>query len=342
MKITTFIFLIVLACSITGFGQTDTKSRSEKAKPIYIEDKIDAEIAEITKALELEPNNSDLYLKRAYSYRLKHAAELVSSDVIKALSINPRDISVQLRAVRLLSDVERCEHALAIINTTIADNPKNDEAFDLRFRVKTCLGDTIGALDDVNKALSLNPQSSMYRTNQALTLQKLGESGKAAENFDQLVNLLEQKLKNAKEKEEKNWVQKEEIEKFKRELSMTYISRSRTFANSKNYEAMFADLNRAVEVNPMHYTYQTRAKAYKWRSMYAEAIADLTKAIELDNEAAGLLMDRGEVYFLMQKFPEAITDYEQVVKLNRGLEQIAEKRISSAKQKMQQNIAQPK
>ncbi|MEJ7699587.1 MAG: hypothetical protein WKF71_08095 [Pyrinomonadaceae bacterium] len=128
---------------------------------------------------------------------------MVSSDVIKALGINPRDISVQLRAVRLLSDVERCEHALAIINTTIADNPKNDEAFDLRFRVKTCLGDTIGALDDVNKALSLNPQSSMYRTNQALTLQKLGESGKAAENFDQLVNLLEQKLKNAKEKEEK-------------------------------------------------------------------------------------------------------------------------------------------
>lgn len=342
MEKITFIFLIALACSVLGFGQTDTKTRSEKAKPVYIEDKIDAEIADITKALELEPNNSDLYLKRAYSYRLKHAAELVSSDVIKALDINPRDISVQLRAVRLLFDVERCEQALAIINSTIADNPKNDEAFDLRFRVKTCLGDTTGALDDINKSLSLNPQSSMHRTNQALTLQKLGETNKAAENFDQLINLLEQKLKNANEKEGKNWVQKEEIEKFKRELSMTYISRSKTFADNKNFEAMFADLNRAVEVNPMHYTYRTRAKAYKWRGMYAEAITDLTKAIELDNEDAGLLMDRGEVYFLMQKFPEAITDYEQVVKLDRGLEQIAEKRIFSAKQKMQENAARPK
>jgi tetratricopeptide (TPR) repeat protein len=189
----TFIFLTFLTCSVFGFGQADTKTRSEKAKSVQ-EDSIDAQITEVTKAIELEPNNPNLYLKRAYSYRLKHAAELVSSDVIKALGINPRDISVQLRAVLLLSDVERCEHALAIINTTIADNQKNDEAFDWRFRVKTCLGDTTGALDDVNKALSLNPQSSVYRTNQAMTLRKLGEAGKAAENFDKLVNSLEQKL----------------------------------------------------------------------------------------------------------------------------------------------------
>ncbi|MEJ7699588.1 MAG: hypothetical protein WKF71_08100 [Pyrinomonadaceae bacterium] len=43
MKKTTFIFLTIsLLPLLCGFGQADTKTRSEKAKPVYIEDRIDA------------------------------------------------------------------------------------------------------------------------------------------------------------------------------------------------------------------------------------------------------------------------------------------------------------
>jgi tetratricopeptide (TPR) repeat protein len=271
---------------------------------------------------------------RANFYRFKQDANAVSGDIIKALGLNPNDVSVQFTAVHLLFEVQRCQHALAIINSTIAGNPKNDEAFEWRFRVKTCLGDVVGALDDINTAVALNPQSSVHRANQAILLKKLGESDKAARNFDQLIASLEQKLKSTTEKEE--------LEKLKRELSMTYIERSRTFANNQNYEAMFADLNRAVEVNPAYYVYQLRSRAYKWQKMFAEAVADLTKAIELSDNDSGLLMDRGDIYFLMQEYSEAVADYVQVVKLKSGLEQIAEKRISQAKQKMQENANQPK
>lgn len=327
-------FLAILFFTGSVLSQTEGQTRSGGAKQTALEDRMDAKIAELNKAIESEPNNWSLYLQRANFYRFKQNADAVSGDVIKAMGLNPNDLSVQFTAVHLLFEVQRCEQALAIINSTVAANPKNDQAFEWRFRVKTCLGDLVGALDDINMAASLNPESSVHRNNQALTLKKLGESGKSAENFNQLLAALEQKLKTAAERAE--------TDNLRRELSMTYISRSRTFAENKNYDAMFADLNRAVEVNPTYYVYQIRSRAYKWQKMYAEAVADLSKAIKLNAEDASLLMDRGEVYFLMQKYPEAIADYEQVVKLKSGLEQIAEKRISQAKQKMPENGNQPK
>lgn len=332
MKKLLLIFLAFLFFSVSTFSQTET--RSGETKPIALEDRNNAKIAELTKFIELEPNNWRLYLQRANLYRFKQDADAVSGDVTKALGLNPNDITVQFTAVHLLFEVQRCEQALAIVNSTIAVDPKNDQAFEWRFRVKTCLGDLIGALDDINTAVALNPQSSIHRTNQALLLKKLGESDKSARNFDQLVASLEQKLKKATENEE--------VEKLKRELSMTYTQRSRTFADNKNYDAMFADLNRAVEVNPAYYVYQLRSRAYKRQKMFVEAVADLTKALELSDNDSSLLMDRGDIYFLMQKYAEAIADYEQVVKLKSGLEQIAARRISQAKQKMQENSNQPK
>ncbi|HSK71230.1 MAG TPA: tetratricopeptide repeat protein [Pyrinomonadaceae bacterium] len=329
MKKHLLAFLAFICCVVPAFSQNDA------GKPYYAEDKIDAQILEAGKAIQLEPNNPQLYLKRAHLYRLKQNAEAVSSDVTKALGLSPDDISIQFDAVRLLYEFPgKCQQALAIINSAIANNPKNDEAFDWRFRVKTCLGDLVGALDDINTAISLNPQNSGYKNNQASLQQRLGQTDNAVENFNQWIASLEQKLKAAKDTNEK--------ENLKRELMMTYFSRSRIFAKNENFEAMLADLNRAVEVNPTHYAYQIRARAYKGRKMYAEAVADLTKAIELNAEDAGLLMDRGDVYFLMRKFPEAIADYERILKINTGMERLAEMRISAAKQKMQENVNQPK
>lgn len=317
MKKTLLSICVSLVLGVFAFGQNDAN------KPYYIEDKIDADIVEATKAISAQPNDAQLYLKRANRYRLRQNAEAVSSDVTKAIGISPNDVSIQFFAVRMLYELpEKCTQALAIINSTIANHPKNDEAYDWRFRVKTCLGDLTGALDDINTAIALNPQNTIYKNNQALLQQKLSNSDKALENFNQLIASLEQKLKGAKD------------DRIKIDLMMTYFSRSRILAKIEKFDAMQAVLNRAVEVNPIQYAYQTRARAYKWRQMYAEALADLTKAIELDDNESSVVFDRAEIYFLQKKFPEAIRDYELVLKLNNGLEQLAEKRIADAKQKM--------
>ena len=90
-------------------------------------------------------------------------------------------------------------------------------------------------------------------------------------------------------------------------------------------------------------TYQMRADFYAKQKLYNEAVADLTKAIETDSaQDAGMFLRRGDVYYSMQKYAEAIKDYEQVLKQKSGLEKFAERKIASAKQKMQENVYQPK
>lgn len=323
------VFFLVLAFCAAAFGQTVP---SDKTYPS--EDRLEAQIADATKAIQAEPNNARLYLKRADFYRFQNDEAALVADVERALGISPNDLQVQFQAVRLLYELPgRCEQALAIINTAVADNPKSAEAFEWRFRVKTCLNDLVGALDDINTALALNPQNSVYKTNQAIMQQRLAQTDAAVENFNEQIAALEEKLKTAKNAGE--------IKRLKIDLMMTYFSRSRLYAQAKNFDAMFADLNRAVEANPIQPAFQTRAKAYRWREMYAEAINDLTRAIELNDDDASSWMDRGEVYFLMKKFPEAIRDYEQVVKLASGLERIAERRIEDAKQMSKDNRTKP-
>ncbi len=66
----------------------------------------------------------------------------------------------------------------------------------------------------------------------------------------------------------------------------------------------------------------------------------MTAAIEFDkdDDDVTFLIDRGDVYFAMGRFAEAIQDYEQVIKLDEAqLKEMMQKRIALAKQKMQEN-----
>lgn len=78
--------------------------------------------------------------------------------------------------------------------------------------------------------------------------------------------------------------------------------------------------------------------------MYDKALADLNQAIEIDNsEDAGLYIDRGDVFFLMERYEEALKDYEYVLKSGRirPIDSI-ERRINGVKKKIQQKDSQNK
>jgi len=122
-----------------------------------------------------------------------------------------------------------------------------------------------------------------------------------------------------------------------------FSSRANIYQNKFEIEKMKADLIKAVEWHPIPVNYERRANFYTKQKMYDDALADLTKAIEKDSDKnVGLFLRRGDVYYSMRKYLEAVKDYEQVLKQKTGLEQLAERRISQAKQKMQENVNHPK
>jgi tetratricopeptide (TPR) repeat protein len=139
-------------------------------------------------------------------------------------------------------------------------------------------------------------------------------------------------------------IENKEIEQRRQwDLSALYFSRANLYLNKLETEKMKADLIKAVEWHPIPISYERRAGFYAKQKMYEDALADLNKAIEMNSDKdAGLFMRRGDVYYAMQKYSKAIKEYEQVLKQKAGLEPLAERRISQAKQKIQESGGQLK
>jgi tetratricopeptide (TPR) repeat protein len=341
MKKLPFVFLALILVFFvqTSFAQSNVEGFIQKSNDYRNQQKFDEAIAELSKAVAFEPNNVNLYLLRANLYFLKGDANGLLSDVQRVVSLNPTHSRDLITAVVLLFKAEKCSDALNLLDSLITKDAKNAEFFSWRFHVKACLRDELGAFDDITKAVELDPKNTQYRSNQAGLLSRLGNSEKALQLFEQLINSLENQIRT-KDKSEKNILQSE--------LGVTLINRSKIYEKNGDLTAMFTDLTRAVEI-PMTENlsakalfYFSRALAFRKQKMFDKAAADYTEAMKLEPENFVFLMNRADAYLAAQKYPEAIADYEQLIKLKKELEQIAKNQISYAKKRMEENASLPK
>lgn len=260
--------------------------------------------AEMTKAIELFPENWLLYLARAELVLHTKNAELIEKDALKMIQFKPFDFEIQRRAVHFLSGSGKCKPALDIVNASVLENPQNAEAYILRGNIKSCLEDFEGALEDNDRAISMEPENQKFRANRAGILGRQNNTGQSLETFTEVINAMELKLSIAKNTEDKS--------QTKRELSYAYISRSRVFAKQNKIAEAFADLDRAVQIQPDEFfPLETRAKAYKWQKMYDKAAEDYTEALKLTPQNTALNYERGEIYFLMEKYDLALDDFKK-------------------------------
>lgn len=337
MKNLTLIIFVFLLFTISAFAQTEVEIYVEKANQYDSERKFDEAVAEISKAIAIEPNNTNLYLKRAGYYLILGKKLEILNDAQKAASINPTDKKILYSSALVLHRSRQYKEALKIADALFALGDVDSFGWSLRSQIKTHLEDFVGALDDVTTAVELFPQDTFLKQNQANLIRLLGDSEKALEMYDALIVKYEANLSKVKDETKKQAI--------KRDLSMFLFGRAGLHFGKFNKDQAQADLIKAVEYTPHKFNYSHRARIYKQQKMYAEALADLTTAIEFDkeNDILLLLIDRGDVYFALRKYAEAIQDYEQVIKLDHAqTKELMQRRIALAKQKIQENGNQQK
>ncbi|MEZ5429246.1 MAG: tetratricopeptide repeat protein [Pyrinomonadaceae bacterium] len=307
----------------------DVEAHLKKADQFNREGKLKEAIAELTEAVKIQPDNPVLYSKRANLARLTSDADLVEKDVLKTVELRPADFEMREQAVHFLLGVERCRTALTVIDPFLAQNPTHAAAYYARARVKNCLEDFAGAMEDNDQAIALDPFNEMYKAGRANLLARQSKTEESVSAYEEVIRELEFKLSIAKNDGGS--------ERIKPRLAQTYIARSRLFAKGGDLKAAFADLDRAVEVWPEMYTHQTRARAYKWQKMYGEALADYAEAIRLQPKNPGLYLERGDIYFLMEKYPQALADYEKAADSEGRIKEIADQKIRRTKEKLASN-----
>ena len=97
----------------------------------------------------------NLYLANVQAQVLATKNDL--ADFEQGLALNPFNEEAQLRIGQLMTEQGKLDEAIAYFDELIADEPNFSKAYGERGRVRNLKGDKQGALEDLKKAIELNP-----------------------------------------------------------------------------------------------------------------------------------------------------------------------------------------
>lgn len=207
---------------------------SNRASMKFLKQDFQGAIKDFDKAVEINPNNPDLYLNRGY---LKHILRDYNSamedynkaislnksfafaynnrgvlkvalndtkgaleDYAKALEINKKYSDVYYNRANLKYMLDDNQGALEDYNIAIELNPKDADAFNNRGVVKKRMNFNVGALSDYSQAIALNPKDSIAYANRGRLKKLYFDNEGAAIDLDQAIALAETQtfIKNVK------------------------------------------------------------------------------------------------------------------------------------------------
>ncbi len=182
--------------------------------------------------------------------------------------------------------------AIEYFNTLLKFVPDLDEAYYLRAVSKYNLGDYRGALDDLNKSISIRPYYSYYYLYRGEVKNKLFDLVGAREDFDKAIEL---KANNAD----------------------AYIGRGINSMMQKKYEEAISDFNTAISLDKKNpYAFLYRAIAKQSIERYEDARVDFDKAIQLNPFTADFYTRRGRNFMLMKAYTQAIEDFNYAISID--------------------------
>jgi tetratricopeptide (TPR) repeat protein len=336
MKKFSLIIFAVLLLTFPVFAQTEVEVIIEKAKRLSLEEKTEAAIELMNKALQLEPQNPDVYLTRAEFYFVLDKTDEVLKDAQKAAELAPTDRKILYFSASVLRRSQFLKEALTIADRMIALGDVDRFGWSQRIQIKMQLQDFVGAYEDVATALELFPKENMFKQNQALLIRLMGDSDKALQMYNALIESAEKKSGKQKNEEART--------RFNNDLGNFLFARAGLYLSQSNPDAAKADLLKAINYAPTDYNYYRRARVYRELKMYAEAEADLTKALEVFKQfdKIQILIERGDVYVLDQKYDEALKDYQEFLKLDIKLKDAFDARVVWLNQMRDKYSNQPK
>lgn len=355
MKITTILLFIILI-SQNAFAQTPTDEIALNAFELMRQNKISEAIAEIGKAIAIEPKNPSRYLARANIYWMTKDYANVRKDAEFAIQLDPRSEKTLLSAVRVLQTGSRedCERNLGFIDAFLATSPGSASVYGNRGMARSCLGDTLGAFADMSRAAELDPTETSYQNNRANMISRLGDDKKALELYQIIIDELKAKIV----KEKGTGMEGHSL----LDLQGIYRSRAAVYERMGNMELAIADLTSGIAVLQNENMLSLRYKAYRKAGRDSEALADISKMIVLAKAkfAPGAdpiapiavegmktiiairLFERASLYQTLEKYQEAISDLTECLQFDPKSKERFEKRIAEVKEKLPESGTKPK
>jgi tetratricopeptide (TPR) repeat protein len=249
-------------------------------------------IAAYNIALEQNPNDSDILIKRGEAKAQLKNYQGALEDIGKALSINSRQPVAYKKRGDVKFDMDNLKDAMADYDEAIRLNPRYWEAYDRRGNTKLRSGDASGALQDINSAIDLKSNDSTLFRNRALVKSALKDYRGALQDCEAAI-----------------------------ELDPGYGRNYKTRADLKlalqDPKGAIADYTKAIELLPdFAQAYEGRGGVYYATRNFREALKDMDQAIKLSPENFELYSKRGDIKYESKDIRGAIGDYDTSIRLN--------------------------
>jgi tetratricopeptide (TPR) repeat protein len=121
--------------------------------PTVAHEPLDAQVADLTRRIEADPDDAALWLRRAELQRLRQEWPRALSDYRRARSLDPGLDTVDLCAGLLWLDRTRPRRAVRALDRFVARHPDHDGALAARARARVALGRHLAAAEDFSRAI---------------------------------------------------------------------------------------------------------------------------------------------------------------------------------------------
>ncbi|QSV71128.1 MAG: tetratricopeptide repeat protein [Aphanizomenon flos-aquae KM1D3_PB] len=252
---------------------------------------LDKALAAINKAIQLQPNNPNLYNEKLAVLRdLKRYREAAAA-INKAIELSPRAAFYYNRG-NVRDDLGDKQGAIEDYNQAIKFNPNLAQPYYNRGNVRNELGDKQGAIEDYNQAIKINPNDAQAYNNRGFVRAELGDKQGAIDDYNQAI-------------------------KINPNLAQAYNNRGNARAELGDKQGAIDDYNQAIKINPNY------ANAYYNRGVVRSelgdkqgAIDDFNLAIKINPNDANAYNNRGLVRSELGDKQGAIDDFNQAIKIN--------------------------
>ncbi len=156
----------------------------------YNKGKDDFGISDFTKAIELDPNNTDAYYYRGVSHYYRSEFDLAIADYKKAIEINPNHANAHCDFGLIYYEKKDYENALVHYNASISINPKFWRSYYNRALIHYYYKvDTTSALNDLSNAIELNPNYAKAYDLRGVVYQEMGKTEEAKADYKKALGL---------------------------------------------------------------------------------------------------------------------------------------------------------
>jgi len=216
---------------------------------------------------------------------------------------------------------------IAVYDDLIKKSPDIELAYNNRGQAKVNIGDYDGALEDINKALEINPEYVEAFYNRGVIRGKIGDLEGALADCESALDLrpnyAEAFFNRGSLKLADGDTSKDIVADLNKAISLKsdYADayNNRGLYNSKigNYEQALSDYEKTLEINAHHAkAFYNRGNLKGQQGDLKSALNDFNKAIEIDPRYVDAFCDRGVVHSLNKSHQLAVSDFNSAIKID--------------------------